>query len=66
MSEVTSLLSNFGDCLRISFIKRSLYVFNIEALFVVPHISKLSKGEASGHGNSQGGQVVKEVSPKEN
>jgi hypothetical protein len=65
MSEVTSLLSNFGDCLWISFIKRSLYVFNVEALFVVPHISQLSKGEPSGHGNSQGSQVIKKVSPEE-
>jgi hypothetical protein len=65
MPEVPSLLSNFSDCLWISFIKRSLYVFNVEALFVVPHISQLSKGEPSGHCNGKGSQVVKKVSPQE-
>ena len=63
MLELTTL-SGLARYLRVSEII-SLYIFNVEALFVVPNISQLGKCETSGHCHSQGCQVVKEVSPQE-
>lgn len=63
MLEYTTL-SGLASYLRVSEIIR-LYIFNVEALFVVPYISQLGKCETSGHCHSQGCQVVKEVSPQE-
>ena len=63
MLEYTTL-SGLASYLRVSEII-SLYIFNVEALFVVPYISQLGKCETSGHCHSQGCQVVKEVSPQE-